>query len=87
MDRRIRSSTRSGRGRLPGFSRWIGRGRSVIGFTSRCVSRRTRQNAVSSPPWRLGAGWCRRHVPLPFQVLADPEGNEACVTTWQGRGD
>jgi len=20
-------------------------------------------------------------------VLADPEGNEACVTTWQGRGD
>ena len=21
-----------------------------------------------------------------FWVLADPEGNEACVTTWQGRG-
>lgn len=22
-----------------------------------------------------------------FWVLADAEGNEACVTTWQGRGD
>ena len=22
-----------------------------------------------------------------FWVLADPEGNEACVTTWQGRGN
>jgi 4a-hydroxytetrahydrobiopterin dehydratase len=22
-----------------------------------------------------------------FWVLADAEGNEACLTTWQGRGD
>lgn len=26
------------------------------------------------------------HAPA-FWVLADPEGNEACVCTWQGRQD
>src|SRR6185437_11114663 len=36
----------------------------------------------------LGQGpavWFQQMDAPPFWVLADPEGNEACITTWQGR--
>jgi 4a-hydroxytetrahydrobiopterin dehydratase len=33
-----------------------------------------------------GGGTLRYDAEAPaFWVLADPEGNEACITTWQGR--
>jgi 4a-hydroxytetrahydrobiopterin dehydratase len=41
------------------------------------------QNAVIDPFFQGPAVWFQQMDV--FWVLADPEGNEACITTWQGR--
>ena len=47
--------------------------------------RTTRRTSVSRPRSRPEARCCLDAEAPAFWVLADPEGNEACVTTWQGR--
>jgi len=48
---------------------------------------RHRAGVPSVTPGQLAAGGALRsdaEAPA-FWVLADPEGNEACITTWRGR--
>ena len=40
---------------------------------------------ASSGPSPPAANWCPTRRAPAFWMLADPEGNEACVCTWQGR--
>ena len=59
--------------------------RNAIGFTSTSTSRMTSPPGASTR--RSPRAVCCSPMPRApaFWVLADPEGNEACVCTWQGR--
>ena len=79
------SPTRSGRARRSGTSRWTRRGRSATASTSTSRYPMTRRQARIQAALDAGGTARLRRRGAAFWVLADPEGNEACVTTWQGR--
>ena len=82
---RTRSSTRSGRARRSGSSRWTPRGRSATASTSTSPCRTTRPQTRIDAALAAGGRLLADDEAPAFWVLADAEGNEACITTWQGR--
>jgi len=80
------SSTRPGSCPRSGFSRWTRPGRSATGCTSTSRSRTTRPSPGSAPPSPPGRLVDDSHARA-FWVLADAEGNEACVCTWTDRDE
>ena len=75
----------SGRGPRSGSSRWMRRGRSAIGSTSTSTCRTRRPGARIDAAIAAGGRLLSDAAAPAFWVLADPEGNEACICTWQGR--
>ena len=76
--------TRSGRGRRSGSSRWTPRPqRNRLHFDVWVPHDEARRRIEATV---TAGGKLINDAEAPaFWVLADPEGNEACVTTWQGR--
>ena len=79
------SATRRASVRRSGSSRWTSLVRSATASTSMWSSPRTRSPIGSRPRWRRAARLLTDEYAPAFWVLADAEGNEACLCTWQGR--
>ena len=85
--RSSRSSIRPGSCPGSGSSRWTRPGRSATGCTSTSLSRTTRPSPGCAPPLPAGGRLVDDSHARAFWVLADAEGNEACVCTWTDRDE
>ena len=80
-----RSTTRPASGPAFWFQQMDAPARSATASTSTSTCRRTRWTTASRPPWRPAGRWSPTPAARAFWVLADPEGNEACLCTWEDR--
>ena len=82
-----RWSTRPARARRSGSSRWTRRARSATGSTSTSRWPVTRRRPRVRAALAAGGTLVSDEAAPSFWVLADAEGNEACVCTWLQRDE
>ncbi len=80
------SSTRTGSGRRSGSSRWTSRGTERSRFHIDVDVPHDQAAARIEAAIAAGGRLVTDEFAPAWWVLADADGNEACVCTWQGRG-